>query len=406
MPFSMSAPFMLLLTLGCLPMSAGTSAKGIPEFFEETGSILKQAASGFEVLGHKVDEAFHGLSLGEVAPSRRLHEAESHEVLPPFRQKAASVVIALTEFQTSSGTMGSSTLLVIVLVLGIPLAIIFFVVLFFLNESSKAEVQQTPGPRASIRYIKSHASQTPLMTPEFSARNPTVSYEQRPMGTATSSIMGSVMSSGPMGTPQTMATPSGLGTPLASGGSTGSETILCPALVVEQSAGVTLQVNGTVTPWRQEEVAEVISMDHGKAVVVRMFISESGRDSGILMESAIRFPLAFINTASAVNSQGLKPPTKNRHVSISGSSPMRGASSSGVFAVVSMENGAPVVRQGSSSGPVMWTIEKSGRIQDQQGKEVATIRSAYPGPGMTIWVAPGADACMMLCAMVAAAKLS
>lgn len=383
-----------LLVLVCIPCVISASTPGGPQFLEKADEVLDGAAAGFQAMGHKLHQALDGLALGEVAPTHRLHEAENLNLLSPLKHKAALFVIALTEFRISSESMGSSTILVLVLILGIPLAIFFCAAIYFLSDVTREDAKNS-NPKPKFQYMGSGSES--CMSP--ASRGKTLSASHGSHSLASSYSLGTSRSSA--SPPDSSGRLSHFKRPEAD--------ILCPALVVEQGGGVTLKINGAILPHRQEVVADVISLEHAQAVVVRMFLSEAGRDSGILIESATRFPLAFINTANAVNNKGVRPP-KSRQVSISGSSPLLGAEPAATFAVAVPEgdSGSVVVRRNSKDGLLMYTIStdaEGGRIIDANGKQVAILKTNF-GPDMVVWIGPGIDACMILCSVVAAAKLA
>lgn len=393
-PFISSMLF-LVISLSSVPL---------PTLAQEASNSPMHAASAFEKLLQKVHQEMHGVALQEVALSRRLEE-EGHEALTQWQKKAGSFVNTLASFEGEFGAVGGSTVLVLVIVLGIPIAIVFFSAFFFLNERSKENPH--PPPRM-------FSSQSPRQDPRYSVmsgssagpRPQQLSYQRGSMGTAMES---------PMTTQQVISARQSMGGPshsmgYAPGYSNGDD-VLCPALIVPQREGVMLMINGAILPHQQEEVLEVNKLDHEQGVIVRVFISESGRDSGILLESVLRFPIAFVNTASAVSSKGLRPPTENRHVSISRASPIGGGEPNAApFAIIANEGGQFVVRRGYEGGEVLHSVSmqgRSGQVVDAGGRKIATIDSPSGlGKSMTVHVSANVDAGMILCSVIAAAKLS
>lgn len=368
-------------------------------------SVPTQATHAFEKLLHKAHQEMRGVALSEVAPSRRLHERPGQEGLAPWQQKAATLVTALVQFRNDVSEVGGSTVLVLVIVLGIPVLIVFCSAFFFLNERSKENPQ--PPPRVFSMQPTTQSPMLSSMSVGSGASRPQMLSIQR------ASIGSSRLSNAsPSSTLNVLPTPKP-----SIGGSMGffrgsDSDVLCPALIVQQTEGVTLLINGAILPYQQEEVLEVNKIDHEKGVIVRVFISESGRDSGILLESVLRFPIAFINTSNAVNAKGMRSPVENRHVSISRASPIGGGEpSASTFAVVHREpSGKFIVRRGASaSGPVLQYVTLSGRagsVQDASGRQMASVESPHgPGVSLTIHVVAGVDAGMCLCSVIAAAKL-
>lgn len=180
---------------------------------------------------------------------------------------------------------------------------------------------------------------------------------------------------------------------------------LCSAFVVHDLAGMAIALRGAILPYRQDEVVEVVRDDNEQAILARIFLLEVGQDCGILVESMMRYPIAFLNTVGAVPVIGEQPPAR-RHVTIAKSfgkgDPVE------PFAYVQDEHGKVVVRRGHAEGPVLYRIARDdgtskGTIKDAGGREVAAVFS--DGTGITMQAMPGADAGMILCAVVAERKL-
>lgn len=180
---------------------------------------------------------------------------------------------------------------------------------------------------------------------------------------------------------------------------------LCSELLVNDPAGMAIIVHGAIMPHFQDEVFEVVECHDENALVARLYLLEKSQ-AGILVESALRSPIALINTAGAVAALGEAPPAR-RHVTISARSPFRGQEDDvKPFAVAQHEHGKVVVRGAGSDSPVLYTVTEVGpqsNIVDASGREVASV-SPY-GNGMIIRVAPGADGGMILCIVVAERKL-
>lgn len=177
--------------------------------------------------------------------------------------------------------------------------------------------------------------------------------------------------------------------------------IFCPELIVKDPEGKTLKIDGAILPHQQDAVLEVTAE---KGLFARVCMFESGQDSGILVESAQSIPLAFMQTGNAVCPEGSAPPAANRHVSISGTG---GNDSVDNFVVAQQEGRTFVMRRGLSSGFFLYSImsaQDGGKVIDSRGRLVASIRR-FDRSGLNVWVADGVDAGMMLCAVIADAKL-
>lgn len=165
--------------------------------------------------------------------------------------------------------------------------------------------------------------------------------------------------------------------------STDSE-VLCPSLVIEQPAGLMCEITGTIAPHQQEDVVEVIRLSGEKDILARLFISETGHDCGVVLESSKRLPLAFVDTSNAINAQVSKPTSAKRQATISGVPLSRGSQQLLVFAVVRAEGSTFIARRGGSdTGPILYSIvpgdgfgERGRAVIDSSGRHVATDRKS------------------------------
>jgi len=198
------------------------------------------------------------------------------------------------------------------------------------------------------------------------------------------------------------------------------EQPLCSALIVHQPGGVTLQVNGLLAPYQQEEVLAVSHLESTSVdeVIVRVFISESGRDSGILMESAMRFPIAFLDTEKAVQPKGASPaPPSTRKVSISRAAPVSWDPCATPFAVVKAEEPSHfVVRRGTADGSpgkelLSVVSDESGsqsNVLDENHRLIAAMETRTDPTGRPFYLVhidQGVDAGLVLSGVISAVKL-
>lgn len=327
-------------------------------------------------------------------------------------QEARSFMVSLNQFQVSGAgtTTEESTFLVLLLVVCATVAVTLCCSAIFIRNERKEPPTRSPWTQSSQDRPMSQAKPS-SSSPFLQTQGPMGSYSQASLASPQATPQSFFHSPPDIGrlpghqrtsTPQRTPSPQG----------DVKDDVLCPQHVVENQEGITFEFTGLILPHQQEETAEVTSMDHESGIVLRIFISEQNRDGGVLLESALRYPLAYLDTSSAVGAQGSPLPAGNRQVTIGGAQTYRGPEPVPAFAVVKVEGGTCTVRRGSSHGLIMYTIpagEQRGStpIIDAAGRQVASIRAASGGrEGMTLWVAGGVDACMMICLVVASAKLS
>eukprot|EP00747_Dinoflagellata_sp_TGD_P183598 gnl/TRDRNA2_/TRDRNA2_38565_c0_seq1.p1 gnl/TRDRNA2_/TRDRNA2_38565_c0~~gnl/TRDRNA2_/TRDRNA2_38565_c0_seq1.p1 ORF type:complete len:447 (+),score=77.94 gnl/TRDRNA2_/TRDRNA2_38565_c0_seq1:112-1452(+) len=199
--------------------------------------------------------------------------------------------------------------------------------------------------------------------------------------------------------------------------------VLSSALVVHQPGGVQLRVDGFISPFQQEEVIEVSKLEIKKEMVVRIFISEGGKDRGILLESALRFPIAFLDTSAAVSKKGQPPlPALNRRVLIyRASAEMWDPTRHTPFAIVEAADGSnsrfcayPGANSGEQAGLPLLTVHlgdgaRVANIHGADGKLIASSEmsntSTANNPSRKLQIGHGVDAGFVLCAFLAAVKL-
>jgi len=191
--------------------------------------------------------------------------------------------------------------------------------------------------------------------------------------------------------------------------------MLCPALVVPHPAGVTLNLTGDLDAFQQEVVLNVAKVDVTTELLLRLLISETGRDSGILVESVLKLPIAILETGAAVAPRGeRRPPPEQRMVVIRRDmDPTRAP-----YAVVRAQ--APtcfVVTRGTLDGgpgePLLSVLQDTrnsrSNVVAADGKLLASVEvrgvSPTQGAQRIIIVAQHADAALILCAVIASVKL-
>jgi hypothetical protein len=188
-------------------------------------------------------------------------------------------------------------------------------------------------------------------------------------------------------------------------------------LVVKAKEGEAFVLNGPLLPKRQESQIIDIQRVAGREVVARIHISEDDKGSGILMEfvdtKAFLYPLvvpfAFLDTAFAAPGR-IEATIRDRQVSVFGASEVgfdaaalptaiiKATTSDRLAMVLNGQVVLSVVTKPSPSGHQLSHVEgKDGRL--------ATIQSGGASAPLTLQCASGADAGLILCAVVASIKL-
>mmetsp|Transcript_116795 Transcript_116795/g.341979 ORF Transcript_116795/g.341979 Transcript_116795/m.341979 type:complete len:418 (-) Transcript_116795:34-1287(-) len=341
------------------------------------------------------------------------------------RPDALGLIVMAVGVQTA---MGSAVFLVVFLVIFVPVAIGVVFLVFMCME--------TKGSARAASLGHGEGSKSPLLDPveEPQGRQPkptgpasgsdnlscrgSLSSFSRHSSRARSGHSRSHVENGPRSSRGDTTDNESL-----SSSSSGSG-ILCPELIVREVQGVTLLINGEFEPHQQEEAIEVSKTDISGEVIVRAFLSETGKDRGVLLESAWRFPIAFLDTSAAAGAvDGAAASTKprsERKVMISRASALSSRSqypNDSYFAVVKALNATAVVmtRGSEPCGPVLLTVHtrvgsSNLAVADAAGKLVASLEprrnaSAGQDPQHVLHVEHATDVAMVLCAVIATVKL-
>lgn len=83
-------------------------------------------------------------------------------------------------------------------------------------------------------------------------------------------------------------------------------TPLCSGLVVRQPAGITLAMKGPIERFQQTDVLTVVQVSTGELVARAIFAEEAG--GTIILETSLKFPVAFLHTDNALGLHGDAPP--------------------------------------------------------------------------------------------------
>jgi len=195
---------------------------------------------------------------------------------------------------------------------------------------------------------------------------------------------------------------------------------LCPGLVVRQPGGVTLSMVGLCAPYEQNEIIDFKRADGTRDVVARAVLSEITKGGGIVLESALRLPIAFLNTEHAVGPRDGEPP-RDRYITVSQSSlhlPSTSDASTPPLYCTLRADGAGegfIMWRGAGVGQTMVLavrVHGDGRIAnivDGDGKLLAATEARGQEPGARqlrlLHIASGVDAGLIMLAVIAAQKL-
>eukprot|EP00747_Dinoflagellata_sp_TGD_P163873 gnl/TRDRNA2_/TRDRNA2_183059_c0_seq1.p1 gnl/TRDRNA2_/TRDRNA2_183059_c0~~gnl/TRDRNA2_/TRDRNA2_183059_c0_seq1.p1 ORF type:complete len:503 (-),score=82.28 gnl/TRDRNA2_/TRDRNA2_183059_c0_seq1:63-1571(-) len=210
-----------------------------------------------------------------------------------------------------------------------------------------------------------------------------------------------------------------------------SSGCLCPMLVV-QKQGTALVFSTELNPGPQEEVVDIVN-NEGRTLVLRAFVSETTMEGqgvrqnpGILIETTLRFPVAFIDTKPALAGLTLAP---GGYVGIKRA--VSDGWSKRLFAHVRQDprslnrficrRGEPSAGGDSSEGELLLTVnwDISLRVANIIGKDDRLQATSEPhmnfaaktsgvqaaGNQRLLKLAAGVDAALIVCAVLAVQKL-
>mmetsp|Transcript_58779 Transcript_58779/g.136758 ORF Transcript_58779/g.136758 Transcript_58779/m.136758 type:complete len:215 (-) Transcript_58779:112-756(-) len=200
------------------------------------------------------------------------------------------------------------------------------------------------------------------------------------------------------------------------GGGGSGNAPLCREMVVQQAGGVSLLIFGHLAAHQQEEYVDVVNADVPGKVILRIYLSESGKDSAVLLETAQRLPVALLDTGNAAGAKD-KPLEGSRHVLIllptaflqSGADNPQAQ-----YAIARVQSNTVVVAR--PKGQVLLLVhtipgQSIMSVADANGSLVASMKPSRDrvgshGAALVLHVAPAADAALVLAAIVCARKLS
>jgi len=197
---------------------------------------------------------------------------------------------------------------------------------------------------------------------------------------------------------------------------------LCPELTVPASlkTEATFFIQGAeLTPLAQEVKIDVCRETANRESLLHLIVSESGRDKGILLETALEHSIAFLRTASAVRDHQGNSAGPQRFVKICRAA-FDGGPYAPAFAVVmgqqegDMRTDQHFVMWGCTPtgerGPAILQIYRVSESQlnavDAQGVLIATMDERKTRDYRALRVGHGVDLALVMCAMTAAIKLS
>jgi len=188
------------------------------------------------------------------------------------------------------------------------------------------------------------------------------------------------------------------------------EETLCSALVVQEQEGVSIAIHGAITNEEQEDVFEVYKLPQNSENIVHIMASEGREDRGLLIETVLQFPVAFIDTSNAL---GQKCPGR-RCVKICRTSPTWDPRAP-AYAVVEADATCVgrFVMQRKGRVIVGINVDPAGQVSnivDDGGRLLATTElrhaTAVSRSMTTVHIEGGVDVGLVLCAVIATSKLS
>lgn len=207
----------------------------------------------------------------------------------------------------------------------------------------------------------------------------------------------------------------------------------CPLLLVNDEEGETLTVGGLICSKKQQEIFEVrreLKSGGSHDVILRAYVAEGGDRDGILLESALGFQLAFLDTSTAFHATSpyinIIRPNEASHGTLVPSEALSGSASAleSSWAVVkrSEKSGDKMVSsslvnvyrvQNGRQGDLIMTVRTNpsadtANIADPRGRLLASMVTRRNDAGNEIMVVQvgGGDAGLYLCSLMAALKLS
>lgn len=197
------------------------------------------------------------------------------------------------------------------------------------------------------------------------------------------------------------------------------EAPLCPELVVQQTKGMTLGIAGAIQNSRQNDMIYVHKCDdkgdlHQMLVEIKM--AEHGENCGIYLESSFGFPIAFLNTKYASDSDKKRSAEARKVTIYKSAGDSWDVSEATVFAVVQPVSTTQIdVKKIMSDGRgrqlmlrlVYEENRRSATVLDINGTFVARVRFPDSAEVQTTYITMdfGADAGLLLSAVIASSKL-
>jgi len=385
-------------------------------YFEDSSSLLQASLSGAQDSSSSLLAAVERPEWAS-APAAREHVLLQTAAAVGRAASAAAPAVNLAELGAQLGSSDSDAIIAVLLMVGLPLAL-GIACLFLVPRDGLREDNAT----SLLKGAASMPATAETMSPGPGSRAPTrrlSNISSAPVGNDPTSTSGDqpAVSTRIFNLPRSDSLSSNASLPETIHKTICETGTLCQSLVVPKATGVTLGVEGDLLPCQQETVCDITMKDStNNEGLLRLLVSETGKDRGMLLESVLKLPIAIIDTNAAVAPAGASPPSgESRHVLIRRDmDPTRAP-----FAVVRAEPGAQRVFKatrgtlGGGEGEHLLSvlIDKGGlrgNIVSAEGKLVASMETRTEPGGRTerfLNICQGADSALVLCVVFASVKL-
>lgn len=415
--------FAHVLAVACLPLEVHSSLATIGAALlknKEVHADHPQAVPTFAAATQKARQESSGNANPKPHQEQLLEEHEE-TVSSAIYSRLSSLSAKVNALKKSKGT---STAVVIIMMVVVSLLVMACIIFAAVKRSDK---QQTNSSLLSPRpQLNSANDLTGSKTSLYNARTATFGgAEHIPPSTQSSIVSGSTTSNGlsyPYGQNHPGSTNSVSSRISTSSAASGNSDVLCLALVVQQADGVKVDFNGSIKSDKQEGVFDVSTAGR---TIMKVLFSEFGSDSGILVESVMKAPIAFLNTKKAqsegpqygkefVDRQSASIPDRRVLICRSLAAP-----SAEPYAVVIPDPSSKMcfqVKRGSTNGALLATVRLEGQQMNMvsgDGQPMATLhgnlaQGAHGPPSvdqLSMNVHPHFDASLVLCSAIASIKL-
>jgi len=400
---------MAVLAIVLALLAVETHASLHPHYLADRGPSESMSVGSFLM-------ALHGLNDIRKPPITR------SGLFPKEAFLAPSMLSTGSSLDTSMRSGGALTGLFVVIALLVVAVAVAYVSMFNRSEAERQPLRKgDEAPQRRNVSLSGIRNLTGLGSPPSSDNYFASQYYQQPtpssqhlpppaMGPAASRLPQPPM------TPQKASAPMSRGNQFSeqrlSSSSLTDDSILSEALLVKSPEGGSYVISGEIGPHPEEEIISVVDARNNETVA-KVFVSETGPNPAIHVESANHVPAAIMDTSAAVHHEDVKPP-ENRYVNVH-------KPGGKLFARIHTEWGQTqstclVQRIGANDMPAGTLMvvrydenEEMEQAVGPNGDVVARPQVQVGSDGSekrSLWVKQGADFALVLCAALAFRKLS